>query len=188
MVTEPNRVGSSAAQATPAYDRGTRLLHWLAAALVLIAWELMQLIDSFPDGSDQQALVALLHFHCGLLVLFLLVPRLPWRWLHPVAPIDAVVWRRRLATLAKASLYVLMLVVPLSGMATLQSKGEAVAFLGLPLPDLFSGLAPWREAVRDLHETLSNALLLLGVAHAAAALWHHFVMRDATLRRMLGRG
>ena len=50
MVTEPNRVGSSAAQATPAYDRGTRLLHWLAAALVLIAWELMQLIDSFPDG------------------------------------------------------------------------------------------------------------------------------------------
>jgi cytochrome b561 len=63
-----------------------------------------------------------------------------------------------------------------------------VAVLGLALPDLFSGLAPYRKAVKEVHEVLSNALLVLAVAHAGAALWHHFGMRDATLRRMLGRG
>lgn len=171
----------------PPYDRFSRLLHWVAASLIVIAWALMEMEDLFPKGSGGRRIMKLLHYDTGLLALLLLVPRLPWRWVHPVAELDAALWMKRVATLTKAALYALMLLVPLSGLAALQAKGEPVAFLGIVLPDLFSGLAPYRKAIKEVHEVLSNALLLLAAAHAAAALWHHFVLRDATLRRMLGR-
>lgn len=173
--------------AAPPYDRVTRLLHWLAAALVLLAWALMEMKDLFPKGGEGRRGVALLHYQTGLLALVLLVARLPWRWLHPVAELDAARWAKRIAGATKAALYVLLLLVPLSGLAALQAKGEAVALLGVPLPDLFSWLAPYRKAVKEAHEILSNTLLVLSIAHAGAALWHHFAVRDATLARMLGR-
>lgn len=169
------------------YDRLSRALHWIAAILIVLAWALMEMEDLFPKGSEGRRMLKLLHYDTGLLALVLLAPRLPWRWLHPVVELDAALWMKRFATLTKAALYTLMLLVPLSGLATLQAKGESVAFLGFVLPDLFSGLAPYRKAVKEVHEVLSNALLLLAAAHAAAALWHHFVFRDATLRRMVGR-
>ncbi len=169
------------------YDRLSRALHWSAAILIVLAWALMEMEDLFPKGSEGRRVLKLLHYDTGLLALVLLVPRLPWRWLHPVAELDASQWTRRIATLTKGALYALMLLVPLSGLAALQAKGEPVAFLGVVLPDVFSNLAPYRKAVKEVHEVLSNALLLLAAAHAAAALWHHFVLRDATLRRMLGR-
>ena len=169
------------------YDRLTRLLHWLGAALVLLAWALMETKDLFPKGSEGRRVLALLHYDTGLLALLLLVPRLPWRWLHPVAGLDAGAWIKRLATATKVALYALLLLVPLSGLAALQAKGEAVAFFGVPLPDLFSGLAPYRKAIKEAHEALSNSLLVLAAVHAAAALWHHYALGDATLRRMLGR-
>ena len=169
------------------YDRFTRLLHWLGAALVLLAWVLMEWKDVFPKGSEGRRVLALLHYDAGLLALALLAPRLPWRWLHPVAELDAARWMKLAAAATKAALYVLLLLVPLMGLAALQAKGEAVAFLGVPLPDLFAGLAPYRKAIKETHEFLANTLLVIAAAHAAAALWHHFVLRDATLARMLGR-
>lgn len=171
----------------PPYDRVTRLLHWLAAALVLLAWALMEMKGLFPKGSEGRRIIALLHYDTGLLALALLVARLPWRWLHPVGELDAAWWMKRIAAGAKIALYALLLLAPLSGLAALQAKGDAVALLGAPLPDLFSWLAPYRKAVKETHEILSNSLLLLSIAHAGVALWHHFVERDATLARMLGR-
>lgn len=171
----------------PVYDRLTRALHWSAAALIALAWALMEMKDLYPKGSEGRRVLALLHYDTGLLALALLVARLPWRWLHPVAELDAAPWTKRVAAATKATLYVLLLLAPLSGLATLQAKGETVAMLGIALPDLFSGLAPYRKAVKEVHEVLSNSLLVLASAHAAAALWHHFVLHDATLTRMLGR-
>lgn len=169
------------------YDRLSRALHWIAAILIVLAWALMEMEDLFPKDSEGRRIMKLLHYDTGLLVLALLLPRLPWRWLHPVAELDAALWMKRIAKSTKAALYVLMVLAPLSGLAALQAKGEPVALLGVALPDLFSGLAPYRKAVKEVHEWMSDALLLLAAAHAAAALWHHFVMRDSTLRRMLGR-
>ena len=154
----------------PPYDRLTRLLHWIGAALVLLAWALMEMKDLFPKGSEGRRVLALLHYDTGLLALALLFARLPWRWLHPVAELDAAAWMKRLATATKVALYALLLLVPLSGLAALQAKGEAVALLGVPLPDLFSGLAPYRKAIKVAHEVLSDSLLVLAGAHAAAAL------------------
>lgn len=169
------------------YDGLTRALHWAAALLVVGAWALIEWKGNFPKGSEGRRAMTQLHYAAGLGVLLLLALRLPWRWLHPVAPLDAAAWTRRLAAATKLALYALMLAVPLGGIAAAQSRGDAIVLLGSALPDVFSALAPYRKPLKEVHETLGNALLVVAGVHAAAALWHHFALRDATLRRMLGR-
>lgn len=171
----------------PTFDRPTRWMHWLAAVLVASAWALMQAEDLFPKGSEGRRLLAALHFDAGVLVLALLLVRLPWRLLRPVAPIDLRPWMQRLAEAAKALLYVLMLLVPLTGLAALMARPNGAAIFGWALGDPSPALAALRRPIKEVHEVLSNALLAVAAAHAAAALWHHYVLGDATLRRMLGR-
>jgi cytochrome b561 len=172
---------------SPSYDRLTRWLHWAAAALVAAAWALMEAEDLFPKGSEGRRLLASLHFDAGIGVLALLVLRLPWRLLHPVATIDMQAWLRQLGDAAKALLYLLMLLAPLSGLAALLARPDGAAILGYVLPEPSPLLSALRRPLKEVHEVLANALVVLAAVHAAAALWHHFVLRDATLRRMIGR-
>jgi cytochrome b561 len=41
------------------------------------------------------------------------------------------------------------------------------------------------HSIREVHETLSNILVILATFHAVAAVVHHFVWRDRALERML---
>lgn len=168
------------------YDALSRSIHWMAAGLIVLAWALIEVHDAFPKGSDGRKLIGTLHMQLGLAVLVLLAVRLPWRALHPVAPAAGPPWTVRLAFWTKLALYALMLAAPIVGVATAQARGEAVTFLGLALPDLFGQFNPQRRTIKEVHETLGNAILVLAALHAAAALWHHFVLHDGTLQRMLG--
>ena len=86
-------------------------------------------------------------------------------------------------------LYALLLAIPLSGWALNSAAGYPLQWFGLfNLPALVGRDADLRVTVRDLHETLFWALVAVTVLHAAAALYHHAVLRDATLARMLPRG
>jgi len=80
--------------------------------------------------------------------------------------------------------------VPIAGITVEFARGQP-----LPVFGLFEIASPWvrdREfarSVREVHELLANAILAVAALHAAAALVHHYVLKDATLLRMLpGRG
>jgi cytochrome b561 len=61
----------------------------------------------------------------------------------------------------------------------------------LPVFGLFDIASPWAknhqfaEAVEEIHEVLANALVIVAALHTAAALAHHWLLRDRTLTRML---
>ena len=61
----------------------------------------------------------------------------------------------------------------------------------MPLFGIVEIASPWArdrvfaQSIRELHETLSNILVILATFHAVAAMVHHFVWRDRTLERML---
>lgn len=71
----------------------------------------------------------------------------------------------------------------------MSSAGDhAVSFFGLfTLPPLLEVNKELGKTLGEVHETLAWTLIALLVLHAGAALQHHFIARDATLRRMLGR-
>jgi cytochrome b561 len=97
-------------------------------------------------------------------------------------------WQRRVAVVTHGLLYALLVAIPISGWLYSSATGVQVVYLGLlPLPDAVPKDKALAVLLRGVHFTLNFTLLALVCVHAAAALKHHFVDRDAVLTRMLPR-
>ncbi len=172
---------------TPRYGSLSIFLHWLTAVLVGAAIVAIELKGWFPKGSELRESAKFWHFQLGALVLLISVARLAWslcvRGPEPLAPRGSMA--HRLGVAAHAALYVLLLVLPASGLVMLVVAGKPVSLLGFDLPVSVPGDRPLAKGIEEIHEFLGNAMMVLIGLHAAAALWHEYVWRDGTLRRML---
>ena len=170
------------------YSGGAIALHWLTAVLVVVNLLLGLSMVPLPL-SPRKLQWYLWHKSIGSTVLLLTCARLAWRWYRPAPPPVAMpLWQRRSAAAAHALLYVLLLLVPLSGWIYSSSTGVQVIYLGLfPLPDLVAKDKALAAVLRITHLTLNFALFSLICVHVAAALKHHFADRDNVLARMLPR-
>jgi len=168
------------------YAGPARWTHWLTAALMLAAFPLGVYMHDLPLSPYKLQLISY-HKWIGVAVLLLFLPRLYLRLTRtPPAPLPAPDWQQRVAGLTHGLLYVLMLAVPMTGWLMSSAKGFPVVFLGIiPLPDLVAKNKELGEFFLAAHQSLNYTLLLLVGLHAAAALKHHFIDRDATLSRML---
>lgn len=170
------------------YGALPQALHWLTAICVIVAWLLGQFIDAFPKGPPR-AWALWTHMTLGECVMLFLVVRLVWRIADPPPPLEPTRFGRALAIASKFghyTLYALLLAVPFLGIIVQLKRGNP-----LPIFGAWTFASPWpadRATARNLlevHELLANALLILAGIHAAAALAHHYVLRDGTLVRML---
>jgi cytochrome b561 len=161
-------------------------VHWLVAAAVLLAY-----VTGGNPAKAQSAFdvfVSQVHVASGLSVATLLLLRVPLRLLLGAPePEPAPRWQLLAAKAAYVALYGLMVLVPLAGWAALAHKDPNFLLFGwaLPLPD---DAVTWVRLLGKAHETLGNVFIWVAGVHAAAALLHHFVMHDNTLRRMLPWG
>src|SRR5690606_26240222 len=95
-------------------------------------------------------------------------------------------WQQVLAHLGHGLLYLLMVAVPLTGWAYSNSTGYPVVYLGkVPLPDLVGQDKDLAAQLVQVHGTLAVTFAVLVALHVLAALQHHFIHKDGTLRRML---
>jgi cytochrome b561 len=164
-------------------------LHWLTALLLVAGATLGLSMVDLPLGRQKLQWYAW-HKWIGITVFLLTCARLTWRVGHPApVPLESIPgWQRDAAWIAHAALYALLLLIPLSGWLYSSAAGVQVVYLGLlPLPDLVAKDKALAAALRATHVALNLTLLGLVCVHSAAALWHHFVDRDAVLKRMLPR-
>ena len=168
------------------YTRTAIALHWLAALLIVCNLLLGVSMVELELSPTKLRLFAA-HKWIGVTVFLLASLRLAWRLAHPPPPAVAMPeWQRRAAAATHATLYVLMLAIPLSGWVYSSSTGVSVVYLGLvPLPDLVAKDKSLAAVLKAVHVTLNLGLVALVSVHAGAALKHHFVDRDAVLPRML---
>lgn len=171
---------------TPAYTRTAIALHWLIAALILVAFPLGVYMHELPLSPRKLQLYSY-HKWLGITVLLAVAVRLLWRIGHrPPAPLPGPRWQVAAAHAVHHLLYLLIVAVPLSGWLMSSALGFPVVWFGvLPLPDLVAKDKELGEALKIVHQGLNFSLLALVVVHVAAALKHHFFDRDATLVRML---
>ena len=115
-------------------------------------------------------------------MILVLAARLGWRFTggRKLPDIDAG-WIRILAKAAHHGLYLLLVIACALGLANAVTRGSHV-FDNFSFPKLID--ASLKGRISELHEWSANLLLFLALAHAGAALWHHFVARDGVLRRM----
>lgn len=162
-------------------------LHWLMLLLLAAVYSCIELRELFDKGSAPREALKTWHFMLGLSVLGLVWLRLALRLGRPTPAITPppARWQSRAAGLVHVALYALMIGMPLGGWLMLSAAGKPIPFFGLELPPLLAPDKALAGNIKDLHETGGLVGYWLIAAHAGAALLHHYVLRDNTLRRML---
>ena len=176
---------------TPAgrYSNLTIALHWLMAILMVAVYAAIELRELFPKGSDPREALKALHFMLGLCVLLLVSVRLYARHRSPAPAIVPTppAWQARAATAAHGLLYALRILLPLGGWLMLSAAGKPIPFFGLELPALIGQNKELAGSIKEIHKTVGTLGYVLIGLHAAAGIYHHHVVKDDTLRRMMPR-
>jgi superoxide oxidase len=163
-----------------------RAIHWLSAGLILLAYLTSELMEEILEGEYAGTNW---HAFAGLALLALFLPRVLTRLATRTPPIEpppprSTVLPAKLATLA---LLLFVVVQPVLGILLVWSEGHAlpIPLTDWSLPPLIVLGEDGEDFLEDAHETLGNAFYSVIALHALAALWHHIIRRDNTLRRML---
>ena len=166
------------------------LLHWLIAVAVFGLFGLGLWMVGLDYYSAWYRKAPDLHKGIGVLLFMLMLLRLAWKLFNPrPAPLQNHGSAVRLFTrLGHGLLYLGLFAVMLSGYLISTAKGRPIEVFGwFEVPALVTSIPRQADVAGLLHEYLAWALVILAVLHALPALNHHFIDRDATLKRMLGR-
>lgn len=129
-----------------------------------------------------------LHKSTGTLILLLVILRAAWRLLNhvPQPPRSLKPWHRRLAKLSPLALYILMLMMPLSGLILSQAGGHPISVYNLfTLPALFSKNSELSTIAVMVHTYGAYAFVGALALHISAAFYHHFILKTNILKKML---
>jgi superoxide oxidase len=162
-------------------------LHWLMLLVLIGVYGCMALTEFYDENNSNWLLLRRWHFNLGLTVLLLVGIRLVAKWVAPAPQIAPPIsrWQNILSKSVQALLYMLMIAMPLAGWLMLSAYGKPPIFFGFQLPALLTENKSLAEAIKEAHETGAALIMLLVGLHAIAALYHHYFLRDNTLRRIL---
>jgi cytochrome b561 len=173
------------------YTASQKWLHWSIFGLVVLMYALTFSEDIFPRGDARVDVAWKIHISYGLpfavLVAWRLVVRLGAG--APTLPSEMTPLERMAAKAAHLLLYALLLALPVLGILLTWYRGDALTFFGLfTIPSPVTPDRAMARSIKGLHSLCANGILIVAGLHALAALWHHYVRRDAVLRRMLPYG
>lgn len=189
------------------YNKVAIALHWLIAIAIICMFFLGWYMTELPKKAPDQAAIDLfdwgvytwqlgapgsvrsfyfnLHKSIGITILALVAFRLFWRISHkPPALLSTYkAWERKLANGTHHAFYLLMVIMPLSGLVMAIASKYGVKWFGIKL---IAGLDnnPLREVFVEVHEVLGWLILALLLLHVLGALKHSLIDKDGTLKRM----
>ena len=172
------------------YGAVAQAFHWTTVVLVVAAYLLGEGGPESRVYSATRASDLAWHETLGILVFVVVLVRLVWRLIDRVPEEPPMpVWMSLASRLVHWVLYAMLVAVPLTAIVGAWYEGYPVTFLGI------GQIGPWLalshdfgRTITELHTTLGSFIVWVAGAHAAAALFHHFVMRDRVLLAMLPGG
>ncbi len=172
---------------TERYGSLSIAMHWLMLLLIVAVYACIELREFYPKGSDPRNALKAWHFTLGLSVFFLVWLRLLLKvtQLTPNIVPKPVNWQMLLAKVLHLAMYVFMLGMPILGWLILSGEGKDIPFYGVNMPALMEKNKETAKLVKELHEIGGTIGYFLVGIHAVAALFHHYVIKDNTLLRIL---
>jgi len=180
----------------PSYDRTAKTIHWLSA-IFFIGALLMGLyfstLDYRNDEVDYAKFGEWIYWHktLGTLVFALVFYRLYHRFRHPPPPLPDGTsrWVELSAGISHISLYALIIILGLTGLIASDIGNYPVKLFELwYLPQFAGENRPLADGIFKVHMFLGDVAAALVAVHIGASLWHHFVIKDSILTRMLPGG
>lgn len=170
------------------YDHVQRAFHWSMAVIIIVAvvlgfWASFQL----PGTSLRRTLLEV-HKSFGMIALLLIVPRIAYRLLvpGPTEMAHSTVVTRAAARGVHLFLYLLMIIMPISGYLFSGAGGYPLSFFGLfswprivPLDEILSKLG------QTIHDWGAWAVYGMLLTHVAAVVVHEVFTPQSSLERMV---
>ena len=169
------------------YSAISIFLHWIIAFSVLALFVLGEWMEGLDYYDAWYNRAPEWHRSIGMLLLTVVTVRAGWRVIgHKISPLPTHShWERFAGKIMHHILDLVTLLVLLSGYFISTAGGKAVSVFGwFDVPAAFGGIEQQESLAGEWHEWLAIALLVLAALHALAALKHHFVDGDVTLKRM----
>ena len=190
------------------YTKTAKLLHWLIAigifSMFALGWWMTELPKEAPkqtafdlfnlgfytwqtgDEISPRSFYFNLHKSIGVTILAFIAFRVFWRITHkaPALLANYKTWERKLATGTHHLLYLLMVILPVSGVIMAIYSKYGIKWFGLPLVKGLDNNA-MREIFKEAHEIIGVVILLVLALHIAGALKHKLIDKDDTLKRMM---
>lgn len=180
--------GAELATHRHSYGVTAQALHWATAIVVLIAF------IYGPGGSEQRVYSAArdfdrqLHETLGMCVFVLVIVRALWRLADTRPELPTARWMHVTSKAVQALLYLLLFTLPVTAISGAWLEGHSLTLLGgISIVPLLPKAHDVGATVARIHTWLGDAIMWVAGVHALAALYHHFVLRDAVLRSMLPR-
>jgi cytochrome b561 len=170
----------------PPFDRITIGIHWVTVLIVLALFSSAWLHAYSHDGVHK-ALLLQIHRSLGVTIWMITIMRLLWRLTHaalPPFPASMSRLHRAFVQMSEYALYALLLVQPVTGMAATLLRGRQFGLFFWHVPPLMPESRTIWISLEGIHEIGACAFGALILGHAAAALFHHFVLRDDVLECM----
>lgn len=171
---------------TKKYDTVTIILHWVIGIGILAIAGLELFRHEFPKGHFIREGMKSIHQPAGTVIFALIMLRIMWRVTFAKVPAET---NRGVASLGAKfvhlALYALMIGLPLVGMLYVFGSNKSIDFgwfaLAVPMKDTLGGIA---KSMKEIHEVGGISILVLALVHAAAALVHHYGLKDGLMSRM----
>jgi len=165
-------------------------LHWLVSLPVFILFALGWWMTELDYYDSWYKLGPWWHKSIGVLLFLTVALRLCWRFLSPPPkPLSShQPWEIKIAHAVHLLLYLLLFVTMLSGYLISTADNRPIEVFGwFSVPATITSIPEQEDVAGLVHLIVASTLIGLVSLHAAAALKHHFIDRDRTLKRMLGR-
>lgn len=166
------------------------VLHWLSALVIVGLFALGLWMVDLTYYDDWYRTAPDIHRSVGILLMLATVMRLVWIQLNPRPAVLQThkTWERRAAHITHIAMYGLLFAIMISGYLISTADGRSIhVFDWFEIPASLHGLKNQEDIAGEIHFILAVTLIILAVIHAAGALKHHFIDRDNTLKRIIGK-
>ncbi|GLS89857.1 cytochrome b [Psychromonas marina] len=173
-------------QPTSQYNTIAKVLHWLSALAIFSLFALGYWMVELTYYSEWYKVAPYWHKSIGLTLFALTIFRVIWKFFNKAPQIEGAAWEKNGAKVAHALLYILLFATFISGYLISTADGRGIEVFNLfTLPGLGSIIENQEDIAGDVHFYLTYTLIGLALLHAAAALKHHFINKDNTLKKMI---
>lgn len=170
------------------YGAGAQAFHWLTVMLVLAAYvsskgDRYSLYSAAADGLRR------IHETFGVLVFIVVVLQLLWRLIDGTPTKQPMSrWMAAAAKLVKFALYALLIAIPATAVLGTWLVGLPVTLLRFDIAPQIAEAPGLGQLIMEIHIALGDAILWVAGVHAAAAVFHHFYLRDEVFQSMAPGG
>ena len=170
------------------YGSVSLFIHWISLISVLGLFFLGIWMVDLEYYHSWYRTAPELHISIGIFLFSLTLLRIIWLRLSPKPASLNTGWTLTFEKIGHRSLYAILLLLMFSGYLIFTADGRSISFFQLfDIPSTITSIPDQEDLAGSVHEILAWTLIVLVSLHALVALWHHFIVKDRTLKRMLGQ-